>query len=275
MKKRIITVLVRPKFPENIGAAARVVACLGLGQLRLVEPERLWPEPMRRMATSHAWHILDDMTVFPDLSSAIEDCLKAVATTARVGPRRGDLLNPRQMGEQAPEWLEQGQVAMVFGPEDRGLTNEEVDLCNPSVRIPVEPGASLNLAQAVMVMGHEMRMALDDGYRQRPRAHDTTRKPAPHGEVKGLMDHMTRALVELGVVAKDNPPHFFRPYKEILERSQLSQREVRALHGIARQILWLCGHKNRGFTPRPIEEAEMGESQEYQSKFTKSQKGSS
>ncbi len=233
----ILVVLVRPRFPENIGAAARVVANMGLGGLRVVEPLRLWEEPMRRLASSQGLGVLDDMGVYHTLEESLADTVGAAATTARVGYKRGRLLEPRQAAPEVLAWADEGQAALVFGPEDRGLTTAELDRCQLGVCIPTAEASSLNLAQAVMVLAYEMRLAaLEEAG---PRA--TGPQPASHAEVDGLKEHLMQALVAIGTLPADNPEHFFRPMKNGIERARLSSREVRALRGIARQVLWLAG----------------------------------
>lgn len=236
----VVVVLCRPKFPENIGAAARAVANMGLGGLRVVAPERPWPEPMARLATEAGAGVLKAMGTFPDLASAFSDCTLACATTARQGRRRGRLTTPRQAAPQALLAAGQGRVAMVFGPEDKGLNTEEVDLCGLTVCIPTDRASSLNLAQAVMVLAYELRQAALEGAGQaagpglRP-------QPATLKELEGLKRHLKEALVAIGSIPASNPDHFFRPFKAPLERGGITTREVRAWRGLARQILWLRG----------------------------------
>lgn len=233
----LLVVLVRPRFPENIGAAARAVANLGLGGLRLVQPQRLWPEPMQRLASSQGRAVLEGMVVFETLDEALADTTGAAATTARRGYKRGRLLEPRRAAPELISWAGQGRVALVFGPEDRGLTTAELDRCQMGVCIPTSGASSLNLAQAVVVLAYELRVAAlgQAGPRR------TGPPPASLGELHGLQEHLMRALVAIGTLPLDNPGHFFRPMKNGIERARLSSREVRALRGIARQILWLAG----------------------------------
>ncbi len=241
----IQVVLVRSKFPENIGAAARAIANMGLGGLRLVAPERLWPEPMARLASSGGQAVLAAMQVYPDLASALGDCLAALATTARVGRRRGRLSSPRRLAPQMLELAEMGKVALVFGPEDKGLSTEEVDACGFTCSIPTAEAASLNVAQAVVVLAYEMRQAALEASEEGLGA-PTRPKPASLEELEGLKQHLQEALVEMGAISPENPAHFFRPFKTTLERSGITSREVRAWHGLARQALWLSGQIKKG-----------------------------
>ncbi|MEW5912959.1 MAG: TrmH family RNA methyltransferase [Thermodesulfobacteriota bacterium] len=233
----LVIVLVRPRFPKNIGAAARAGANLGLGGLRVVEPLRLWPEPMQRLAGSQGRPLLEALQVVGSLEEALADTVGAAATTARDGYKRGRLLSPRQAAPELLTWAGQGRVALVFGPEDRGLTTAELDRCQLGVSIPTTEASSLNLAQAVVVLAYELRMAaLTDQALRRPGP-----PPASLEDLAGLREHLLKALVAIGTLPADNPEHFFRPIKAGLERARLSSREVRALRGIARQMLWLAG----------------------------------
>ena len=232
----VIVVLVRPRFPENIGAAARVTANMGLGALRVTAPERLWPDPMQRMATAQGQPVLEAMTVHDDLDRALADCVGAVATTARQGSKRGRLLPPRAAAPQALDRAKSGLLALVFGPEDKGLTTEEIDACSLTACIPTAQASSLNLAQAVMVLAYEVRLA---ALNLEGHAQTHPRKVASMAETQGLKEHLKEALVAIGSYLPDNPSHFFRPFKNVLDRAQPSSAEVRALRGMARQILWL------------------------------------
>jgi tRNA/rRNA methyltransferase len=152
-------------------------------------------------------------------------------------------MEPRQAAAQALDWAEDGKTALVFGPEDNGLSTGELDRCFVSVCIPTTPAASLNLAQAVMVAAYEMRLAALAG--ESEPAGNENRPPAPlpasQAELAGLREHLIKALAAVGVIPADNPEHFYRPFKNVLERAGVSSREVRALRGVARQILWLSG----------------------------------
>jgi tRNA/rRNA methyltransferase len=238
----ICVVLVRTKFPENIGSACRAMANMGLADLRLVAPERLWPEPMARLASSGGAPVLEASRVYDSLPAATADCALAVATTARVGRRRGRLTSPRQAAPQILDWTARGRVALVFGPEDKGLNNEEVDACGLTVCIPTAQAYSLNLAQAVLVLAYEIfnaSLALNRG--QDTPGPAASPQPASLAELDGLKNHLKQALVAIGSIPEDNPDHFFRPFKATLERAGVSSREARAWRGLARQVLWLRG----------------------------------
>jgi tRNA/rRNA methyltransferase len=241
--RNMVVVLVRTKFPENIGSAARVVANMGLGGLRVAGAERLWPEPMARLASTAGAGVLEELQVFANLDEALADCVAAVALTARLGRRRGRLVSPRRVAPQIMELAGQGRVALVFGPEDTGLSTEEVDACGYTVCIPTAQASSLNLAQAVMVMAYELRLAALADWPEGPAGPSgppVRPQPASLQELTGLKDHLQEALVAMGAIPHDNPGHFFRPFKATLERAGVTSRETRAWRGLARQALWLA-----------------------------------
>ena len=159
-------VLVEPRFPENIGMAARACANMGLGGLRLVTPE-LWEaehqEKALSLATSQGEPLVRGAACFASLREAVADCHVVLGTTARTGGWRRRVLSPAAAGEKIAARLTEGaQAALVFGPEDRGLLNEEIELCTAIACIPTASGAaSLNLAQAVLVLAYECFKAVE------------------------------------------------------------------------------------------------------------------
>ena len=238
----IHVVLVRPKLPENIGAAARAIANMGLGGLVVVSPLRRAPERMRALATEHGRRVLDAMAECASLEEALGAFHFAVGTTARAGARRGSLVSPRQAAREILEWAGVGRVAIVFGPEDNGLTTAELDRCRMSMTIPTTEAASLNLAQAVVVIGYELRAtALEAQELGRP----SSPAPAPLKELHGLIEHLKEAFAAIDVIDRRNPDHFMRTLKAPLERAGMSSKEVRAWRGVARQVLWLAGQMRR------------------------------
>lgn len=237
--KNIVVVLVQPRFPENIGSAARVVANMGLGGLRVIMPEKYRFKSMRALAAGAGAKVLEQMTIHLDLQEALADTIAAYATTARQGEKRGRLASPQNAAPEIIAHAKQGTTALVFGREDRGLTTEEVDACRLSLTIPTAKASSLNVAQAVVVLAYELRRTAMDMAGLKTR--QVREKPAPLDELNGLKEHLIQALVAIGTLPQKNPSHFFRPMKQALERAEPTSEEVRALRGIARQILWMAG----------------------------------
>jgi len=233
-------VLFKPKSSGNVGAAARALKNMGLTDLRLVAPVRLNRRAAAAMAV-HADDLLENARIYPDLVSALEDCTLTVGTTCRPGPYRS---SAKALNEIAPELLRASianKVAIIFGPEDFGLSNEELKLCQLLLTIPTAPEyPSLNLAQAVMVVAYELMMASrteratsdqnDTGWIQR----------APAAEVDAMMERLASALVSIGFISVDNPDHIMFAIRNMLGRSGISARELDILSGLARQIGWFA-----------------------------------
>lgn len=153
-------VLVGTRFPENIGMAARACANMGVSRLSLVAPEWWDLEKARPLATAQGEALLHQITVFPDLASAVADSALVIGTTARTGGWRQEILRPAQAARETLAVLRRSApVSIVFGPEDRGLNNEDIQQCQRLVCIPTSDAASLNVAQAVLLLLYECRTA--------------------------------------------------------------------------------------------------------------------
>ncbi len=235
----LVVVLHRPQLPQNIGAAARAMANMGLSRLRLVAPQDLSPEPMRALATGAGTELLEAMEVFGSLPEALADCAAAAATTARKGRFRGRLVAPRQAAPEILAWAASGPAALVFGPEDRGLTAAELDHFSLTISIPTSDSASLNLAQAVMVVCYELRLAALAAQGRRPAP--LRPRPASLAQQQALYEHLFQGLLAIGVLPADNPRHFLRKLKGPLMRGGITAAEVRAWRGLARRSLWVAG----------------------------------
>src|SRR6059058_3194667 len=150
-------ILVEPQLGENIGMAARAMGNFGLTRLRLVKPRDGWPNVSAQRAAAGADHILDKVELFDTLEAAVAGCTLVLATTARAHDQAKPVIGPREAARDiVREVAAQGEVALLFGRERAGLLNEEVALSDRIVTFPVNPAfASLNLAQAVLLMGYE------------------------------------------------------------------------------------------------------------------------
>lgn len=228
-------VLVRPLQAGNVGAAARALKNMGFGDLRLVEPAAKAGRAAATMAV-HAQDVLRAARRYDGLRAAVADCTLVVGTTCRPGLYRAGALAVREAAAQLAAESAGNRVAIVFGPEDTGLVNRELELCQRLLTIPTAPEyPSLNLAQAVMVVAYELMMAAG-GARELPRAQPY----APAGEVEAMLQRMSRALVAIGFLPADNPEHIMFALRAILGRSGLDERELDILNGVARQIGWFA-----------------------------------
>jgi tRNA/rRNA methyltransferase len=221
----------------NIGSVARAMKNTGFRELALVDP----PAPVLHadafLMAVWAHDILEDYLVFPHLADAVADCTWVIGTTRRGGRGREGIIDPRQLAVEITEIAQQNKVAVVFGPEDRGLTNRDLDLCQRLVTIPAHKEyGSLNLAQAVMVMCYEIFMAAhqNGGVSSTPRF-------ATSGELEGMYRHMEEALLRVGFLNRHSPKRMMAVLRRVFSRAQLDSREVRVLRGICRQATWYAG----------------------------------
>lgn len=232
-------VMVGTKFPENIGMAARACVNTGCSRLSLVAPQWWDREKARPLATTKGEPLLEAIEVRSTLAEALAPHVLTFGTTARTGGWRRGLLTPEQAAaEIAPLLFEESSVALVFGPEDRGLDNEEIEQCQRLVTIPTAGASSLNVAQAILVLAYEcmkaVRLAVpqpalsnDPGYQSRRITHD---------EQELLYAHIRETLLIIDFLKPDNPDYFLMPLRRFLGRSGVRRHEMDMLMGICRQV---------------------------------------
>ena len=236
-------VLYRPQSAGNIGAAARALKNMGFDDLRLVGRGPLNDREAVKMAV-HADDLLANATVYPDLAAALADCSLAVGTTSRRGGYRSRATPLRPAAAELDALAGANKIAIVFGREDRGLTNRELKLCHRLITIPTAPEyPSLNLAQAVMVVAYELMMAANECGGNRSRRARPQFVAASVSDP--MLERMAEALVSIGFIPDDNPDHIMLAIREIFGRSGLTAREVEILNGMARQMRWVAegGHR--------------------------------
>lgn len=231
-------VLVRPKHSGNIGAVARAMRNLGVYDLALVNPDQLCRESAAIMAV-HARDLLDTMQVHTSLRAAVADCEVVVGTTCRPGLYRDGALTPRALAPQLVTDAAVNRVALVFGPEDSGLFNDDLRLCHRLMTIPTDATyASLNVAQAVLLCCYEMFLAAHGEVSTLPR-------PLAVAERQELMyEKLKGALLKIGFLHSNNPEHIMFALRRLLGRAGLEERDVQILLGLARQIDWYASNKN-------------------------------
>ena len=231
----VAVVLNRPRYPENIGSAARAACNMGVGKLVVVAPENCDLKRVLTLATHAAAHVVEDMDVFDDLSEALAPYHWVVGTTARLGGERQVVLSPPRMAEELAPITRHNRVALLFGPEDRGLTNEELRNCHQLVNIPTAQFSSLNLAQAVMVICYELFKA------SLPPARESTPRLASRIELDGMYDQVKDILVRIDYIQPQNPDYWMNKLRRFFSRVQLRAGEVSIIRGICRQINWYAG----------------------------------
>lgn len=243
-------VLVRPHYPGNLGAVARVMCNFGLYQLTLVEPfADPKAEEARRLAT-HGEHVLESAVVVPSLDAAVADCGLVLATSANVEGvyRTHNYGRPEEILPGLVESLAGGPCALVFGPEPSGLSNAEIARCHGLIRILTDSQCpSLNLSHAVAVCLHELRRLWlqSEGVAVR-----TTQKVAPFADQERMFDSLRDALERVHFLWGPKTDSLMHAVRHLIARTRPSPNEVRILFGLARQLRWVAEH---GVSPAPPE----------------------
>jgi tRNA/rRNA methyltransferase len=235
---RLAVVLFRPKYAENVGSVARACLNMGCGRIVLVDPQNYAVHQAQPLATVHAAHLLDQAEHAPDLNQALAGFSKVYGTTARIGGWRKGLLNPAQAAARISEQIQDGHdVALLFGPEDRGLTNTEIEACAHLVTIPTaREGVSLNLAQAVLVILYEC-LQVARGKKDSPRQFPLSRH-VTHAEQEALFAQLKQTLLAIDFIQKDNPDYWMLRLRRFWHRAGLQRDEYNILMGICRQMNW-------------------------------------
>jgi TrmH family RNA methyltransferase len=231
--ERVEFVLVRPVRGANVAAASRALKNMGYRRLCLVSAAAL--EPQQRALAYGAWDVLDAARRVATLEEAVASATLVAATSARPGPEHW---TPRRLAEQSVARAGGGCLAIVFGPESHGLTRRELELCHLQVTIPSHADhPSLNLAQAVLVLAYELRLAgLAPAAREarEARAADAATLERTLGELRG-------ALLGIGYLNRQRPERVLAELRRLLARAGPTPREIALLRGLARQIAWAAG----------------------------------
>lgn len=236
---RVRVILCRPSHPGNIGAAARALKTMGLADLALVTPLRPVDEEAVARASGAA-EVLEQAPRHDSLAAALADTVFAVALSARAREVGPPPRAPREAVAELLAYARHGKVALVFGNETTGLTNEEVLCCQREVTIPANPAySSLNLGAAVQVLAYEVRQALladlDPATRLPAGPRAVTRfasAPASHADVEGLLAHFERVMVATGFLNPERPRRLMAKLRRLFERSGLERDEVNILRGV-------------------------------------------
>ena len=234
-RENISIVLVEPQIPENIGAVARAMNNMDIRKLILVSPKNDDMTRILKTATLHSVHIVDCMEVHRDLNHALGPFEYIVGTTARIGDKRPPMTNPRNLARELISISQENAIAILFGPEDRGLSNEQLRFCHTITTIPTTDFSSLNLSQAVMVICYEIFTASEEAIKEVvPRLADSF-------ELEGMYAHLRSVLMKIGFLNPQNPEHWMMNIRRFFSRLRLRARETRIIRGICRQIDWYTG----------------------------------
>ncbi len=226
----IAIILKNPKFAGNVGSVARCAKNMGISRLIVIGGNDLDGEELRKMATHAAKDVVDGIRYYETLDEALAGFQWVVGTTARHGWGRGPVISPREMAESVVGLSEKNNIAVLFGPEDRGLTNNDLRFCQMIVTIPTAGFKSLNLAQAAMVVCYEIFVAQkeeDTGFVQ---------KLADIKDVEAMYVQLKKTLMDIEFLLPDNPDYWMMHIRRLLSRTKLFAREVKIIRGICRQI---------------------------------------
>ena len=232
MLENIRIVLVEPKGSGNIGSVARAMKNMGLKDLAIVGGGRTKSFWARAMAV-HAKDILQEARRFGTLREAVADCGLVVGTTCRSGLYRGHSRSPREVSQWILSSARAAKCALIFGPEDHGLSNRDLKYCQWLITIPTHPDyPSLNVAQAVMICLYELSLAALEKVPQEM----ISRACAEN--IERLFDRMRSSLLKIGFLDPQNPEHILLALRRLLGRAGLEERDVGILNGLFRQIEW-------------------------------------
>ncbi len=243
MLDNLSVILFHPKYPENIGSVARACLNMGCEDIVLVAPRNFNMEKALPLATAHARHLLERTRIVETLEEAVNGFNAVYGTTARTGGWRKGIMAPTTMAAAADEKMRDGgRVAVLFGPEDRGLTNEETKICTGLVTIPTSwDDTSLNLSQAVLIILYEcFKRSLDKPFTPAgpPEERLTTVE-----EQEVLFENLREVLLDIDYLRDTNTEYWMLPVRRFMSRINLKRNEFNLLMGICRQIRWATGKK--------------------------------
>ncbi len=226
---RIRVVLCHTSHPGNIGAAARACKTMGLSQLWLVSPLR-FPDPEAEARASGAGDLLTATRVVGTLPEALAGTVAAVALTARPREIGAPQVAPREAAERLLALAPQGEVALVFGNEQAGLSGEDAALCGLLCQIPTNPAySSLNLASAVQILAYEMRLAAGATHL---RTAGPDLEAAGFDEIEGLHAHLLRVMQALEFYDPQNPRRLEPKLRRFIARAEPLREDVNILRGL-------------------------------------------
>ncbi|MEM9926391.1 MAG: RNA methyltransferase [Cyanobacteria bacterium P01_D01_bin.50] len=234
-------ILVEPAGPLNVGSIARVMKNFALNKLVLVNPQCDYLGEQAKIMAVHAKDVLESAVSVATLPQALQGCKRAIATTAR----DRDLNNPLQSPREVLPWLLEAEAqpsALIFGREDRGLSNEELNYAQKFMRIPTDTGyASLNLASAVAISCYELAQT------QQHNAKPTTSNNdlAPLEVVEGYYEQLESLLLSIEYLYPHTANSRMEKFRQLYNRAQLQTQEVAMLRGILRQMQWALTHPGK------------------------------
>ena len=237
--ENITIVLNKPKYPGNVGSVARCARNMGIEKIFVVGNRDLAPEEMKQLATHFAAGIVDRIQHFDELAEALARFGYIVGTTSRRGSARGPVVSPREMAAHIVDISQENEVALLIGPEDTGLSNDDLRFCHLLVTIPTSKhNKSINLSHAAMILCYEIFVARMEAMEA------FTPRLAQSEELEGMYDHMKALLMKIGFLNPENPEFWMMHIRRFLSRTSLLSKEVKIIRGICRQLEWYMKNKN-------------------------------
>jgi tRNA (cytidine32/uridine32-2'-O)-methyltransferase len=229
MLNNIRIILINTSHPGNIGSAARAMKTMGLKEFYLVAP-LAYPHPKALDLAAGAQDVLEQAQVVADLDAALVDCGLVVGTSTRNRTIPWPLLNPREFAEKAQAAAANTKIAVMFGREQSGLTNEELHRCHFHIQIPSNPEySSLNVAAAVQVIAYELWQA---SLSPAVKAQVWDYPQATANEMEGFYEHLQRVLVQLEFLKPEAPRQLMPRLRRLFNRAQLDVMEMNIMRGI-------------------------------------------
>lgn len=225
-------VLVATSHPGNIGGVARAMKNMAIKDLYLVAPMAKLPSVKAVARAAGAVDILDNLHIVDTLEEALADCHVVFGASARLRAIPWPLIDTRECAKIAVETIQENKIAVVFGRENSGLTNDELERCNYLVHIPAnQEYTSLNIAQAVQVICYELFMAIRESTGETIQQNKDYAL-ASNAELEGLYTHFSEALEEIGFYDPENPRQLMRRLRRLFNRAHLDTMEMNILRGI-------------------------------------------
>ena len=233
----IRVVLVETSHPGNIGAAARAMKTMGYKKLYLVNP-KIYPSAEATARAAGADDILADATVCPSLGAAVKDCPTVIASTARLRNITLPVYSPREYAPILSEIIHFNPIALVFGRENSGLSNTELELCNVILQIPTAPAfTSLNVAAAVQILCYEFAQS------QIRSSTKAANRKATTAEMQYLYAHLEQAMIDVDFLDPKRPRKLMRRLKCLFNRAQLDANELNIMRGFLNAVQNACSRE--------------------------------
>ncbi len=236
MLDNIRIVMIRTWHPGNIGSALRAMKTMGLRHLTLVSPPH-WPHPDADTMAAGAADLIDKVKVVDSLAEAIADCSLVIGTSARSRSFSWPMLSPRACGQQVIQEAENSQVALVFGQETMGMTNEELQQCNYHVCIPGNPEYPvLNVASAIQILCYEIRQSLEARMETASGSDEEITTYPDANAMEQFYQHLEEALYDVNFIIRQHPGNAMTKLRRLFNRARPESEEMNMLRGILSRV---------------------------------------